>query len=146
VGYEIDKEETVKISEHATGVRLVQHDKNMTLIMPSDIYFKSNEARVEKKYYPMLDDLVNVLKTNPDTFIEIVGYTDNQEKTTTSQELGKIRADNVTAYLQSQGIPLSRMHSFSRGEASPQATNGTPQGRKENRRVEIKLWPISQRI
>jgi outer membrane protein OmpA-like peptidoglycan-associated protein len=142
IGSEVEKERAVAISQHDSGVRLVRHQKSVKLIMPSDIYFASGDARIKQEYYPMLDGLVDLLQANPDTFIEVIGYTDNEGDRASNQQLGEIRAENVAAYIESQGISAGRIRSLSRGAATPQATNGTPAGRGENRRVEINLWPI----
>ena len=69
--------------------------------------------------------------------IVVEGYTDSVGSDATNQKLSKDRAESVRAYLVSKGVPSEKITSVGKGEANPVASNDTPEGRANNRRVEI---------
>ncbi len=141
IGSQIEKhDKALELHEHGSGVKLVKHGSNTQLLMPSAIYFPSGSATVPHKYDAMLNGVVTLMKANPDTLIEVTGYTDNQGDVANNRVLAGKRAANVAAFLQHQGIQSDRLRVVSRAQSSPQANNSTYHGREQNRRVEIKLW------
>ncbi len=74
---------------------------------------------------------------NPTYKLDINGHTDNQGEENRNQQLSIDRAAAVRNYLISKGISPERMESFGYGESRPKASNDTPAGRAENRRVEF---------
>ncbi len=71
--------------------------------------------------------------------ISIVGHTDSQGSNEYNQALGQRRADFVKAVLVRQGVATGKVTTASRGETQPTATNDTEEGRRQNRRAEVKL-------
>ena len=79
--------------------------------------------------------------------ILVSGYTDNKpvgpalgrQGITSNQDLSQNRAENVMAFLTSQGVKPDLFSARGFGEADPVASNDTPQGRAQNRRVELSL-------
>ena len=69
--------------------------------------------------------------------ITITGYTDSIGSDAYNLKLGMARAMSVRSYLASKGVDTSRMTADSKGEADPVASNSTPEGRQQNRRVVI---------
>jgi hypothetical protein len=67
----------------------------------------------------------------------VEGHTDDRGSDATNQQLSQKRADAVREYLESRGVPAERMRSVGRGESNPVASNDNPEGRANNRRVEI---------
>jgi outer membrane protein OmpA-like peptidoglycan-associated protein len=61
-----------------------------------------------------------------------------------NQQLSEQRAQSVAAYFKSQRIVPERLITEGFGERFPIASNDTPQGRQENRRVELRLVPLTQ--
>lgn len=93
-----------------------------------------------------LDKLAPVFKTLTGQKIEVKGFTDNvaigpelKGRFPTNQALSMARAEDVVAYLASQGVPRSMMVAQGFGDARPIASNDTPQGRAKNRRVELDI-------
>lgn len=86
-----------------------------------------------------LDKLATVLASNPDTNINIFGYTDSKGSSAYNMNLSSKRADAVKSYLAMKGIASSRMITMGRGEMDPIATNDTDAGRAQNRRVEFAI-------
>ncbi len=84
---------------------------------------------------------------SPDEKIEVTGYTDNarigpglaREGITSNQILSEKRADNVMQFIASQGVNPNALAAQGRGEQDPVASNDTPAGRAQNRRVELTL-------
>lgn len=83
--------------------------------------------------------LVGVMKKYPQAEAEIVGHTDSRGSEAYNQALSEKRALSVADYLISQGIEESRLTVVGAGESQPKASNDTPEGRMENRRVEVTI-------
>jgi outer membrane protein OmpA-like peptidoglycan-associated protein len=81
--------------------------------------------------------VVPILEQNPSTKLEIQGYTDNQGSVESNQKLSERRAKSVMDYLVKKGIDKGRLTAKGFGISNPVATNDTPEGRAENRRVEL---------
>jgi len=89
--------------------------------------------------FPILDEVVKVMIENPDYQLEINGFTDNLGEEADNIELSKLRAQSVANYLYSKGIAASRIRVNGYGEAFPKASNDTPEGQAQNRRVEFNV-------
>ncbi len=79
------------------------------------------------------------LKKYPELQIELQGHTDSVGADQYNQRLSQQRADSVRAYLLTQGVSTSQVVAHGYGEARPIASNGTPEGRAQNRRVVMKV-------
>ena len=89
---------------------------------------------------------MDILKSVTDKAIRIEGHTDNvkiggvlAQKYPTNWELSAARAVNVTRFLQAQGLNPEDLGAVAYGENKPVADNETPEGRAQNRRIEINL-------
>jgi outer membrane protein OmpA-like peptidoglycan-associated protein len=69
--------------------------------------------------------------------VTVIGYTDSTGKPTYNMDLSKRRADAVSSYLASIGVPADKIHTLGRGENDPIAPNDTAENRAQNRRVEV---------
>ncbi|HVO76437.1 MAG TPA: OmpA family protein, partial [Candidatus Bathyarchaeia archaeon] len=87
--------------------------------------------------YPALDEIVKSLRAYPDVKIEVAGYTDDVGKDELNRDLSQRRADAVRQYIANAGIRAERLIARGYGASHPVATNKTPAGRAENRRIEI---------
>jgi outer membrane protein OmpA-like peptidoglycan-associated protein len=74
---------------------------------------------------------------HPGLNLAVEGYTDNTGSLPFNQTLSEQRASSVRAYLVSQGLSPNAVSATGFGMSNPVADNGTPQGRQQNRRVEI---------
>ncbi|HVG23257.1 MAG TPA: OmpA family protein [Thermoanaerobaculia bacterium] len=95
----------------------------------------SDVIRAESK--PTLDKVVAVLTTNAEWKIRIEGHTDASGGDAHNQELSQKRADAVKSYLLGNGIAAERVTAQGMGAGTPLASNDTPIGRSQNRRVEL---------
>jgi OOP family OmpA-OmpF porin len=82
-----------------------------------------------------LDAVAESLKNFPEVNITIEGYTDSQGSESYNQDLSERRAKSARDYLVRRGVAGTRIQAYGRGEADPVATNDTPEGRAQNRRV-----------
>lgn len=73
------------------------------------------------------------------SFIEIVGHTDDVGDDDYNMALSEQRAESVRDYLVGKGLDASKVVTTGKGETMPIASNNTPEGRAENRRVEVLL-------
>ncbi|MCL2328350.1 MAG: OmpA family protein [Bacteroidetes bacterium] len=103
-----------------------------------NIDFATNSSKITKPNAE-LDDLAAQLKANPTWKAEISGHTDNTGTDAINNPLSKKRAEAVKTYLINKGVAASRITTQGFGSKKPIASNDTPEGRKQNRRVEIKV-------
>ncbi|MCU0445759.1 MAG: OmpA family protein [Microscillaceae bacterium] len=105
----------------------------------SKVQFEVNKAIILPVSFPILDELVKLLKEYPDANIALAGHTDSDGDDDSNLQLSKDRAKAVGDYLIEKGIAPDRISSTGYGETKPIDTNATPQGKAKNRRVEMKL-------
>ena len=111
-----------------------------TLIL-SGVTFQTGRSVLTTQSYAVLDQVAGSLVANPEISIEIAGYTDNTGSLALNRRLSGNRAIAVRFYLARKGVSPSRMIARGYGPASPVATNTTPEGRAQNRRVELHKLP-----
>ena len=91
----------------------------------------------------MLTNVSTVLKRYNQSLIDVYGHTDNTGGTAYNQQLSEQRARSVANFLAGQGVRPDRMIVSGFGETRPIASNASPQGREQNRRVELRLIPLT---
>jgi OOP family OmpA-OmpF porin len=104
-----------------------------------NIYFNTGSYKLLARSFKGLNEVVKILKENPDLKLAIDGYTDNSGNAAKNQLLSDNRSGAVKQYLHSKGIEENRITSTGHGQDSPVADNKTAAGRAKNRRVELKL-------
>lgn len=103
------------------------------------INFNSGKASFTSETYAALGSIESILKEYPKAKFNINGYTDSVGAESSNQLLSEERALAVKVFFIEKGITPTRLNAVGYGEANPIASNTTPEGRKTNRRVEIKL-------
>ncbi|MBM3316524.1 MAG: OmpA family protein [Candidatus Eisenbacteria bacterium] len=88
---------------------------------------------------PLLDQIADVLKRQPETRVTIVGHTDSRGSDEYNQRLSLRRAEAIRDYLVRKGVPAEQMMVDGKGESEPVASNETDEGRARNRRIEFKV-------
>jgi outer membrane protein OmpA-like peptidoglycan-associated protein len=101
------------------------------------INFDSDSDQIRSESKPTLDQVAAMLKANAAWKITIEGHTDNTSTPEHNQQLSERRANSVKSYLTGAGIDAARLTAAGLGSTKPVATNETPLGRAENRRVEL---------
>lgn len=103
------------------------------------IQFETNKDVIKPVSYPILEQVVKVMKDNPAYLLEINGHTDNVGDDVKNLDLSQRRAIAVKNYLVKKGIEAARLTPKGFGETQPVADNKTANGRAKNRRVEFKV-------
>ena len=102
------------------------------------VNFESGSAAITPDSYSVLDQVVKSLKAYPEVRVEIAGHTDNVGKDEYNLVLSQKRADSVKQYLVNAGVSADHLVTKGYGESSPIASNATPAGRADNRRIEFR--------
>jgi OOP family OmpA-OmpF porin len=109
-----------------------------------NVFFSVNTAILEQPSFKELDLLIAFLRIDTTTKIEIIGYTDNSGTEMNNKKLSVARAEAVKAYLVSKDINTQRLICKGYGSSNPRVNNNTEEGRKCNRRVEIKPLEVGK--
>lgn len=145
VGAYMDKQEReMRARTAGTDVQVVRQGDDILLNIPSGINFAYNSDAVQPQFRGTLDKVASVLSDYNQTYIDVYGHTDSTGSDSYNQGLSERRARSVADYLASRGVQPARMATRGFGETQPIASNETEQGRAANRRVEIKIVPVSQ--
>ena len=126
-----------------TGVGVTRVGDEIVLRMPGNVTFETDRADIRPAFYDVLGSVALVIQEYEKTVVEVTGYTDSTGAASYNQELSTRRAANVGAYLLSQGVIPQRVLTEGFGEEYPVADNATAAGRQANRRVELRLVPIT---
>lgn len=105
------------------------------------VTFDTGKSTIKPLSFPVLDEVVTIMKKNPGLKVEIQGHTDNRGAEEYNQTLSENRARAVMEYLMQKGIEQGRLSYIGYGFAKPAASNLTAEGRAQNRRVELKPIP-----
>jgi len=126
------------------NVKLVKKLEKEEKIILRGINFASGKAIIPPSEYPVLDQVVEVLKANKNVTVEIGGHTDAVGTETYNQGLSERRAQSVRNYLIQRGISASRLSARGYGEYQPVAPNTTRDGRSQNRRIEFTVLSTTE--
>lgn len=100
--------------------------------------FDTAKWNIKPAYHSLLNELVTILEKNPSLRVEIQGHTDSRGSADFNQTLSENRAGSVMDYLIEKGIAKDRLTAKGFGLSRPVASNDTPEGMMQNRRVELK--------
>jgi outer membrane protein OmpA-like peptidoglycan-associated protein len=142
IGYYFDlQEEKLRKKLESTGVSVIREGKSIRLVMPGNILFTSDSARLSRPFHDVLDSIEDVLTEYDKTGVYVQGYTDSSGSESHNLKLSKNRADAVADYLVFKGVKKNRILVHGFGEQRPISSNLTDKGRGLNRRVEILVKP-----
>lgn len=147
VGYSMDKQiKQLRESTAGSGVDVTPTDNGSAILvnLPNGVTFDTDSSAIKPTFRDTLDKVAQSLNQYPDSLIDVYGHTDSTGSDAYNQALSERRARAVADYLTSRGVSYSRIRSQGFGETQPIASNDTEAGRSANRRVEIKIVPISQ--
>lgn len=146
IGRKMDKQ-AKEISDTLPGAEVERVGEGIKVTMKESLVnFAFDSSNLTSTAKANLDKLAQVLKNNPDTNINIYGYTDSKGSDSYNLSLSERRANAVKSYLLSKGVASDRMFSMGRGENDPVASNDTEAGRAENRRVEFAITANEEMI
>jgi len=106
-----------------------------------NILFETGKSAIQEESLPVVDQIFELLKSDPAIKISIEGHTDNVGDAATNKKLSTDRAKSVMDALVSKGIDKTRLSFVGWGQEKPVADNRTDEGRSKNRRVEIVKKP-----
>jgi outer membrane protein OmpA-like peptidoglycan-associated protein len=124
------QQELAKLAQTRTS------ERGFIVTLPG-LFFDSGRSVLKAGARSTLSRIAEQLRINDQLNIAIEGHTDSVGSEATNQALSEKRAAAVRDYLAARGIPASRMTVTGLGETTPVATNDTPAGRQQNRRVEL---------
>ena len=143
-GYYMDTQEAkLRQQLENTGVSVTRNGDNIVLNMPGNITFEVNKSTLRPDFVDVLNSVALVLKEYKSTMIEVAGYTDSTGSDSYNQLLSQQRAQSVTNILIRDGVEPVRIDTVGYGKSRPIASNDTPEGRQQNRRVELTLLPYT---
>ena len=123
------------------NVTVTNHGNYLTVNMPQDLLFAVDSTSLRPDLRADLGSVAQSLIRYPNSRIEVIGHTDNTGSAAYNYDLSQRRANAVATVLNQNGVPMGRMTTIGRGFDQPIASNTTPQGRAQNRRVEIIIYP-----
>ena len=144
VGYYMDQQEKKLRQQTAgTGVGVIRDGDQLILDMPSEVTFATGSANLDPAFRATLDRVASTLTEYEKTYVDVLGHTDSTGSDAFNQTLSEQRASTVASYLTGRGVQQARLATKGFGESQPRATNTTEEGRAQNRRVEIRLVPVT---
>jgi len=145
IGAYMDRQEQeLRRRTAGTDIRVIRQGDDLVLNMPSNVTFATNESSVQPQFRATLDQVADVLKQYNQTYIDVYGHTDSTGSDAYNLSLSQRRAASVADYLSARGVQSARLGTRGFGETQPVASNDSEEGKAANRRVEIKLVPITQ--
>lgn len=142
IGSNLDKQARDLQAEISDSrVRIINEGNQLRVVMPEGILFATDSAVVQGSIQNDLYALADNLNRYPNTRVEVIGHTDNTGSAAYNQDLSQRRAMAVAGVLRGAGVAGGRVVAYGRGEDLPVASNLTPEGRAQNRRVEVLIIP-----
>ena len=121
--------------------RMVENLDNYRQIVSQDVEFGLGKSELSAEAKSAIDGAVQRVTVYKRYVIEVQGFTDSTGSRELNLALSQRRAQNVVRYLNGKHkIPLRMIHTIGMGGESPKADNKTREGRKQNRRVEVRVY------
>lgn len=149
IGRKMDKQKQQLAQIEGAKVETVTDQNNLQAIkvtFDEGILFKTGKSNLSTASQNALNDFATSLLENPQTDVTINGHTDNTGSRAINDKLSKERAQAVANYLIGKGVPSARMTTNGLAYDCPIASNDTPEGRAQNRRVEIYITANAQMV
>ncbi len=141
VGYSLDQQEADLRRQLDSDVIITNTGDRLIVTLPQDILFATDSTTVQASMQNDLAALSRNVNLYSNSTLQIIGHTDSDGAASYNQQLSEGRARAVANVLISNGVPQNRISAIGRGESQPVASNLTPQGKQQNRRVEIVILP-----
>ena len=140
-GAQLDRQEAELRQQMGNNAQIVNTGEQLVVTLPQDILFPTDSAQLTGTLRSDLTTLAASINRYTGTTVNVIGHTDNTGPAAYNQDLSARRAQAVSSVLIGAGVAPNRIRSIGRGEDAPVATNLTPEGRAQNRRVEITITP-----
>lgn len=139
IGNMLDKLATDLTTATNGGAEIIRTYEGVNITFQPDFYFESSSERLTMDAKLVLQDIAKVLNRYPYTEIFIEGHADSSGNQLNNKKLSQARAKNVALFMKSNGVVAERMAIAGYGATKPLVSNDTPEGRKKNRRVVVKI-------
>jgi len=147
VGYQMDQQiKELKEQTAGSGVDVSETDGGSAILvnLPDGVTFATGSYSISPTFQATLDRVAASLVQYPNSLIDVYGHTDTVGSTASNQRLSEERARAVTNYLTSRGVSSARVRWQGFGETQLKIATGDGVNEPANRRVEIKIVPITQ--
>jgi len=125
------------LAELAKLAAVKEDNRGLVVTLSGGVLFRSAKSTLLSSAQVKLDQVAKALLSVRERNLIVEGHTDSQGSDSYNQDLSQRRADTVRNYLVQRGYPADRIQALGKGEGSPIADNASPEGRANNRRVEI---------
>ena len=126
------------------GAEVERRDDSLLVRFPAGVLFETGEHTLQAGAHDRLGSLARTLDQHPRSRAIIKGHTDSSGDDRFNQTLSEQRADSVRKFLIAEGVAHDRITAIGFGAQMPLATNNTPEGRQQNRRIEIEIRPTQE--
>jgi outer membrane protein OmpA-like peptidoglycan-associated protein len=139
IGHYMDKQ-AEEMQRDIKNAKIERVGEGIKITFDSGILFETNKSDLQPTAKQNIENLAKILNKYPDTNIRVEGHTDSTGSNEYNQALSEKRAEAVANYTKGLGVTGSRFSTFGYGEIQPIVSNTTPEGRQQNRRVEIAIF------
>ena len=147
VGYQMDKQiKELREQTAGSGVDVTETDGGQAILvnLPDGVTFATGSYSISPAFQATLDRVAQSLRDYPNSLVDVYGHTDTVGTTSSNQRLSEERARAVANYLTGRGVSPSRIRWQGFGETQLKIATGDGVNEPLNRRVEIKIVPITQ--
>lgn len=139
IGDQMDRQ-AQEIKQNVKGAKVERVGEGIQVTFESGLLFDFDSDVVKSDAKANLRELARSLGEYPGSDLLILGHTDSVGTTQYNKDLSVRRADAAARYLISEGVDRSRVGTGGLGEEEPVISNATPEGRRQNRRVEVAIY------
>lgn len=147
VGYRMDQQiKELREQTSGSGVDVSEVDGGNAILvnLPDGVTFATGSYAINPGFQTLLDRVAGSLQQYPNSLVDVYGHTDSVGSSASNQRLSEQRAQAVSNYLIGRGVSSSRIRWLGFGETQLKIPTGDNVNEPANRRVEIKIVPISQ--
>ena len=139
IGRHMDKQ-AQELKQAIPDATVERVGEGIILTFNSGLLFKLNSSELSNEAKQELTKVAGILAKYDDTQILLEGHTDDTGSDAYNMKLSERRANAVSAYLESQNLPASRLNTKWYGESQPKFPNDSEANREKNRRVELAIY------
>lgn len=142
--YQDRQEADLRRRTAGTGIEVTRDGDVIKLNLPDGVTFDFGKSNLKPQFYSALDQVASTMSEYGQTVVEVSGHTDSVGSDEANQALSVQRANSVSNYLVGKGLVRERFEVVGMGERYPVSNNDNDSGRAMNRRVEIRVVPLTQ--